>query len=171
MADNKSGKDMVRDFVQQVTEAGKPLMNEMMEKAEPMLKDVREMAGPIVDDVKPVIEEIGRKAKPVIDEMKEKAEPATREVKKRGKKAAETAKTVGEDLAKEAAKRASKCEMFLQFGDYELRMEDVEARAREAYAAKGHNESDIKTMQIYIKPEERAAYYVVNHADTGRIDF
>ena len=142
MAENKNGRDLVKEIFDQVTE-----------------------------DVIPVVEELTRKAKPVIDDVMEMAEPATREVRKRGKKAAEKAMNVGGDIAKEAAKRVVRSEMFLQFGDYELRMEDVESKAREDYVSKGHKASGIKSMQIYIKPEDHAAYYVVNHETTGRIDF
>ena len=34
--------------------------------------------------------------------------------------------------------------------------------AKKAYAALGHKEDEIETLTLYVKPEERAVYYVVN---------
>ena len=43
-------------------------------------------------------------------------------------------------------------------------------RAKAAYAAEGHRISSIKSLSLYVKPEERKAYYVVNEKTTGSID-
>ena len=42
-------------------------------------------------------------------------------------------------------------------------MEVIKTNVKTAWAAEtGKKESDIKDVQIYVKPEESAAYYVVN---------
>lgn len=33
-----------------------------------------------------------------------------------------------------------------------------------------HTEEEIKTIDLYIKPEEYSAYYVINNSVKGRID-
>ena len=39
-----------------------------------------------------------------------------------------------------------------------------------AYVAEGHRASAIKKLTIYLKPEERKAYYVINEKATGDVD-
>ena len=50
-------------------------------------------------------------------------------------------------------------------------MDDVKANVKKAWMAEtGKKESDISYIQIYVKPEEHAAYYVVNgeYVEEGR---
>ena len=103
--------------------------------------------------------------------MKKEAEPAARAVKEQSEKAAKVAMAVGNDLAEKAAVKNSKNEVFLQYGDQEIRTEDILDKARADYAAHGHKTKDIRELQVYIKPADNAAYYVINHHDTGKIDF
>ena len=53
----------------------------------------------------------------------------------------------------------------LQFGDKALNEEQLVSMAKEAYGKK-----DIKNLDIYVKPEENKAYYVVNNDATGSFD-
>lgn len=53
----------------------------------------------------------------------------------------------------------------LQFGDKALNEEQLVSLAKEAYGKK-----DIKNLDIYVKPEEGKAYYVVNNDITGSFD-
>ncbi len=53
----------------------------------------------------------------------------------------------------------------LQFGDKALNEEQLVFMAKEAYGKK-----DIKNLDIYVKPEEGKAYYVVNNDITGSFD-
>ena len=39
-----------------------------------------------------------------------------------------------------------------------------------AYVAEGHRESSVKRLRLYIKPEDRKAYYVVNEKVSGSVD-
>ena len=43
-------------------------------------------------------------------------------------------------------------------------------QAKIAWVQDGHLEADIKSIKLYIKPEEAAAYYVINETETGKID-
>ena len=53
--------------------------------------------------------------------------------------------------------------VFVQFAGAEYSLDDVKANVKKAWMAEtGKKESDIKDIQIYVKPEEHAAYYVVN---------
>lgn len=53
--------------------------------------------------------------------------------------------------------------VFVQFAGAEYSLDEVKANVKKAWMAEtGKKESDIKDIQIYVKPEEHAAYYVVN---------
>ena len=62
-----------------------------------------------------------------------------------------------------AAKVNAKIE--LQFGDKALSEEELVSRAKKAYG-----KTDIKNLDIYVKPEEGKGYFVVNNDATGSFD-
>ena len=62
-----------------------------------------------------------------------------------------------------AAKVNAKIE--LQFGDKAINEEQLVSMAKQAYGKK-----DVKNLDIYVKPEESKAYYVVNNDVTGSFD-
>lgn len=85
-------------------------------------------------------------------------------------KAAEAAPQKG--FRKKAQKTSPvKAERILvQFGAMEWNTEDLMTRAKEAYVADGHRASSIKSVSLYVKPEDMKAYFVINDKATGSID-
>lgn len=74
---------------------------------------------------------------------------------------------------KSAAKKttAKKVEaLYLQAGGEEWNISDCKERAVAAYVESGHKASSVKKLEIYLKPEEGKAYYVVNDDVNGCID-
>ena len=69
---------------------------------------------------------------------------------------------------KAAPKKAE--EMILQFQEGEWDLSAVKEQVVAAYVAEGHRASAIKKLTIYLKPEERKAYYVINDVATGSIE-
>ena len=63
---------------------------------------------------------------------------------------------------KTAEKKEVKTVAYVQYAGAEISIEKLEAEAKKAYAALGHKEDEIETLTLYVKPEERAVYYVVN---------
>ena len=63
---------------------------------------------------------------------------------------------------KTAEKKEVKTVAYVQYAGAEISIEKLEAEAKKAYAALGHKEEEIETLTLYVKPEERAVYYVVN---------
>ena len=49
-------------------------------------------------------------------------------------------------------------------------MAQLKQAAQDAYVAEGHRASTIKKLSVYVKPEERKAYYVVNDKAAGNIE-
>lgn len=58
-----------------------------------------------------------------------------------------------------------KPEVFIQYRTYESNIENIEARIREDYFRK--EVAPIESMQIYLKVEDSAAYYVINDSAAG----
>ena len=57
----------------------------------------------------------------------------------------------------------------IQHQGNEITVASVEEKVTAAFVAEGHKASTIKTLSIYVKPEEYAAYYVINDEFTGRV--
>ena len=83
---------------------------------------------------------------------------------------AEVKEEVKKAPAKKAAAAKAETVITLEFGDYTAIMATVEEKVKAQYVAEGHKASTIKTLNIYVKPFENAAYYVVNDDVTGRVD-
>ena len=60
-------------------------------------------------------------------------------------------------------------EVILQYREYEVNMDAVTERVKAHYTAKGHKEP-IENMQIYVKPEDFTAYYVINDSVVGKVN-
>ena len=105
---------------------------------------------------------------PVVEAKAEvKAEAKKAPAKKApAKKAATTEKKAP---AKKAAAKAETV-ITLEFGDYTAVMSTVEEKVKAQIVAEGVKASSIKSLNIYVKPFENAAYYVVNGDVTGRVD-
>ena len=90
-------------------------------------------------------------------------------------KTAEDVKKADEPAVKEAVKETVKPEIeksvVVEFGGRQVAAKDVLAQAEKA-DAKTHPGTVIKSMELYISPEQNAAYYVVNGegSDDFRID-
>lgn len=104
--------------------------------------------------------------------MKQSAKEVLEDVKEVAKKAAKTAKPVT-DAAKttvaQAAKRVvMKPEVYVQFGQKETRTDELVQAAKAAYKQAG-NRVAVRSLRVYVKPEESAAYYVINDDFSGKI--
>ena len=105
---------------------------------------------------------------PVVEAKAEvKAEAKKAPAKKApAKKAATTEKKAP---AKKAAAKAETV-ITLEFGDYTAVMTSVEEKVKAQIVAEGMKASAIKSLNIYVKPFENAAYYVVNGDVSGKVD-
>lgn len=73
---------------------------------------------------------------------------------------------------KAAAKPAPTEEIIIQCAGGEWNIDEIKEKAIAAYVAEGHHRGRISKLSLYVKPEERKAYYVVNDKTPGgSIDF
>lgn len=61
-------------------------------------------------------------------------------------------------------------EVILQYRNYEVNIDDVTERVKAHYVAKGNKPESIKNVQIYVKPEDFTAYYVINDREAGKVN-
>ena len=109
-----------------------------------------------------------------VETVEEEEKPAKATKAKATKaKAEKEEKEVAEKkpAAKRTTKKAVKTTFVVQAAGKEVSMEDAITRVKEAWTATGNKEADLKEIAVYVKPEEKAIYYVVNGDVTGRVDF
>lgn len=90
--------------------------------------------------------------------------------------AAKATKTTKKPAASTAAKKTVKAkkeeekiqEVFFEYGGDQILTEDIVERIKNTYKEEGHRISSIKSLRVYINPEERKAYYVINDKAEGK---
>lgn len=108
-----------------------------------------------------------QEAVPAAEEsVKEETAPTEKLVKRRGRK---PGTKNGQGRTKKLREEV-KPEVFIQYQGNEGIVAEAIEKAKAAFVADGHRISTIKTLQVYLKPEEYAAYYVINKKFAGRVD-
>lgn len=89
--------------------------------------------------------------------------------KNHGKPASAAAKAAV--AAAPAKTEPAKVSLFIQYQGQQTSQEEIISAIHNSWTEAGNNLSDIRTMSIYVKPEDTAVYYVINDGDTGVIYF
>lgn len=120
--------------------------------------------------VEKAAEKVAAKAEKAADKAPEKkVAAAAKKVVKKAEKAVDTAaKKVAKTVAKKADTKDAKATVILQFAGAEFKMTDVLEAAKKDFAA--NNTVALKTITLYVKPEDGAAYYVANDDITGKVN-
>lgn len=74
-------------------------------------------------------------------------------------------------VKKAAAKKEVKVKAVVEYYGKQVDEKDIIANVKKAWTKSGRKVGDIKTIDLYIKPEEGAVYYVINGSDTGAVAF
>ena len=119
-------------------------------------KDVKIAANVMADSIK--------------TEEKAKAEVKT-EIKPQTKEKVEAEAKTATKTVKKAAKKDIKIKAFVEYYGKQVEEKDIIARVKKAWTRSGKKVGDIKEMDLYIKPEENAVYYVINGTETGAVEF
>ena len=96
-----------------------------------------------------------KKENAVVHAAKKVGEPAAEKVKENPKKAAEKPAA-----KKETKETAPKVTLKIQFGECEYDVAEIQKAVRAGHESK--SKVKISSVSVYIKPEEKTAYYVVN---------
>ena len=127
-------------------------LEELKQGTEQVMEDAKAEAAKVVEEVKAEVQPTVEKA---VKATRKTAAKASEKVKKTA------AKAVGAEVAPV---------VYVQYQGEEEKIEDLVAAAKAAFAAE-HARTKVSDLKLYIKPEERAAYYVVNEKFAGRVDF
>ena len=111
--------------------------------------------------------------KTVEEAVKKAAEETEKKAAKAVEETVKAVKTTAKAAAKKAAEKrtAVKETIYLQYLGKEINKEDLMKQVKEIWTKEmKHKVSELKTVTLYLKPEENAAYYVINDEVTGKID-
>lgn len=112
-----------------------------------------------IKEVAPVVET--KVEAPVVEEKK--AAPVA--------KTAETKKTTAAKTTKAAKTEAEvevKAEVVVEFAGVQVSVDEVIENVKKTFAAESNEE--IKSVKVYLKPEDHTAYYVINETIQGQMD-
>lgn len=102
-------------------------------------------------------EDIKTEKKPAVETKKEEAKTAP---KKRGRKPG----------SKNKQKEQLTPEVYVQYHGEEAEQSAIIEKIKEQYVSEGHRAGNIKSLKLYLKPEDRAAYFVINDRYAGKVD-
>ena len=143
----------------------------MRKKVEKNTAAKRAVEKKAVSAVKPAETEVKAEAAPeavaaeTVSAVKAEEKP---EVKAAEAEVQAEAKPAPKAAAKKTTKAAASQKIVLQLGGKgDLSMEDTINRVKDAYAAEGHSAASVKNIEVYIKPEENMAYYVIDGYASG----
>lgn len=156
----KNEKNLIAETAAKIVGSSKVVLDDLKEKAKPVIEDVKEKASPVIEEVK-------EKSAPVAQAVKEKTEPATKIVMEKAAAATETVKK----SVKSVTEKFVDQQVFVQYKGKEVLVKDIEKQAEEQYVNDGNKAGVLKEIKIYIKPEDNAAYYVINDSYSGKVSF
>ena len=94
----------------------------------------------------------------------------TRKTRTTAKKTTEKPAAEKKPAARRTVKKEVNAEVYVQFLGKEIYAKDVLENVKKIWTEEmGKKEKDLKDVKIYIKPEENAAYYVINGDVTGAV--
>ena len=125
-------------------------------------------------EVKAAVAEKKEEVKKVAAPAKKTAAPkkaAAKKVAAPAKKTAAPKKAVAKKAAAPAKKTAVAAEVMLQFAEKEYTQESLLKIAKDVWAYDYDKKaSELKKVQLFVKPEESKVYYVFNDDITGSFD-
>lgn len=130
-------------------------------------------AAPVKSEPAKTVAAVEKKTETSVTEKK--AEPAVKKpAAKRGRPKGSTAKKAAEKKVvtrKKTAKTETTQEVYFEFGHEQILTERLVERIKDKWRNDGHRTSSIKSLRVYIKPEDHRAYYVINEKDNDFIEF
>ena len=149
-------------------------------------KDVKIAANVMADSIKTEEKAKAEIKNEITPQIKEKVEAkvekaaadSVEKITKKAVKGTDAAKNVAKAVTKtatktvkKAAKKDIKVKAFVEYYGKQVEEKDIIARVKKAWTKSGKKVGDIKEMDLYIKPEENAVYYVINGTETGAVEF
>ena len=118
---------------------------------------------------KPAEKTVDKKAEAKAEAAAKTEKPAKAEPAKKTAAKKEPAKKTAAKKTVKAEKPAVTQNIYVQFAGNEFLTSDLVAKVTENWVELGHRASSIKSLDLYVKPEDMAAYYVINGKESGKI--
>ena len=107
-------------------------------------------------------------ASPKIADKTTAEKTATAAAKAAEAKKAPAKKTTAKRATRKTTKKAEPIqEIFYEYAGEQILTEELVGRIKEQYKSEGHRVGAIKSLRVYINPEHRKAYYVINDKAEG----
>ncbi len=146
----------------------KKVTAEVKTRVEKMIPEVEATVEKVEAEAKKVEEKVEAEAKKVVEnvvpEVKEEAKEVVEKIVPEAKKTVEKVK-------KAATKKEIKTTLYVEYYGKQVQEKDMIASVKKAWTKSGKKVGDIKTMALYVKPEENSVYYVINGDSAGRVEF
>ncbi|NLZ46608.1 MAG: hypothetical protein GX896_07960 [Clostridiales bacterium] len=120
----------------------------------------------VIDTAKAEVKETIDKAEKIVKKAVEKATPAAKKIVKKADGAAKKAVNKAKQVTKAATSPSSKENIILEFDGKAISTTDIVSLVKKNYKDNG-GKAAIKSLEIYVKPEDSAAYYVINNKANG----
>ena len=144
----------------------------VVEKAAEIKKATEVKAAEVKKATETKAVEVKKATEEKVAEVKKAAPAKVAEVKKAVEKKAEEAGTaVKKAVKKTVAKKEIKTSLIVEHQGKQVDEKEMIAAVKKAWTKSGKKVGDIKTMTLYVKPEEYAVYYVINDTETGSVAF
>lgn len=114
--------------------------------------------------VEKLVDAVEEKAEKVVDIVEEKVADTVEEVKEEVKEVVKKAK-------KATTKKEIKTTLYVEYFGKQVEEKEMIAAVKKAWTNAGNKVGDIKTIQLYVKPEDGAVYYVINKTESGKVEF
>ena len=119
------------------------------------------------------VEEKAEKATKKVETAVKKAEQTVKSAETKAEKAVKSAETKVKAAVKKttAKKEVVKEAVYLQFSGKEVSKDELIAQVKDVWTKEMKKKAaDLKSIALYLKPEDEAAYYVINDSFAGKID-
>lgn len=132
---------------------------------------VKDATKKVESKVGDVAEAAAKKAEVVEEKAKEVAKATTKAVVEKAEPVVKKAATKARAATKaKKEKQPAKTEIIVQYQQNAANLGELEDKVKKQFVAEGHRAGCIKTLNIYVKPEEYKAYYVINDKFFGSVD-
>lgn len=136
-------------------------MTKTTKKTETAVKTTEAVKAPVAETVKTPAPVAEKAAAPKAEKKPTAKKTAKTAAKKATKTAAKTTKAKA--ATKTATKAASTVKVFVEYQGKQMDMDAILEAVKAAAGVKS-----VKSLEVYVKPEDGAAYYVVNGKDSGK---
>lgn len=160
---NTAAKTAVKEETKKAATAVKETAKKVAEATKETAKKAETVTKAAADKAEKTTKSVAEKAEKATKSVAEKTAKATKETAKKAEKAAD------KKPAKKTAPKKEEAQVYFEFGGKQFDPAVVAENVKKAYVSAGHKASSIKSLKVYIKAEDNAAYFVINNKETGKI--